>query len=256
MSRARHLIRPIWLGLLLAAVILPWPAGAQQIVADLSKRLVAITTGFVGSDVLLFGAIEGDGDIVVIVRGPDRPVTVREKNRVSGIWINTNSVTYRNVPTFYALAANRPLADFVPTALAQRHQIGPDFLRVQPNVTLAADRADTFRRSLVRLKQREGLFQPDVARITFLENFKGPRLFRATINFPSNVQTGNYSVQVLLIRGGNVVSAQSSALAVSKIGVGAEVYEFAQRDAWLYGLIAVLTAMLIGVGAARMFRQP
>lgn len=244
------------LWLLAALMLAPLPAAAQQIVADLSKRLVAITTGFTGSDVLLFGAIEGDGDIVVIVRGPDRPATVREKNRVSGIWVNTVTVTYRTVPTFYALAANRPLAEFVPTALAQRHQIGPDFIRVSPNVTLTPERTEAFRRSLVRLKQEDGTFQRDVARITFLENFKGPRLFRATINFPSNVQTGNYSVQVLLVRAGNVVSAQSSALAVSKIGISADVHDFAQRDAWLYGLIAVLSAMLIGAGASRMFRQP
>ena len=239
-----------------AAVLAPAPSVAEQIVADLSKRLVAITTGFTGSDVLLFGAVEGEGDIVVIVRGPDRPVTVREKNRVTGVWVNTVTVTYRTVPSFYALAANRPLAEFVPASLAQRHQIGSDYLRVSPSVTLPPERAEIFRRSLVRLKQQEGLFQPDVARITFLENFKGPRLFRATINFPSNVQTGNYSVQVLLVRAGNVVSAQSSALAVSKIGLSADVYDFAQRDTWLYAAIAVLSAMLIGAGASRLFRQP
>ena len=34
-------------------------------VADLSKRLVAITTGFAGTDVLLFGAVRGKGEIVV-----------------------------------------------------------------------------------------------------------------------------------------------------------------------------------------------
>ena len=58
--------------LLAFALCLALPAlvRAEAVVADLSKRLVAITTGFAGTDVLLFGAVQGDGDIVVVVRGP------------------------------------------------------------------------------------------------------------------------------------------------------------------------------------------
>ena len=36
------------------------PASAQAVVADLSDHLIAVTTGFAGTKLLLFGAIEGD----------------------------------------------------------------------------------------------------------------------------------------------------------------------------------------------------
>src|SRR5262249_61774530 len=48
--------------LALAALLLAAPAAlapaalAQQVIADLSRHLVAITTGFAGAEVLLFGA--------------------------------------------------------------------------------------------------------------------------------------------------------------------------------------------------------
>ena len=73
-------------GLLLGA----FPARAvEPLVADLSKHLVAITTGFAGTDVLLFGAVEelagaSGGDVVVEVRGPHRSETVRRKDRRIG----------------------------------------------------------------------------------------------------------------------------------------------------------------------------
>ena len=45
---------------------------AASLVADLSSHLIAITTGFTGTEVLLFGAKEGPGQVVMIVRGPTR----------------------------------------------------------------------------------------------------------------------------------------------------------------------------------------
>ena len=64
--------------LVLAAALAlgPVPGGlhAQGLVADASRHLVAITTGFVGTKVLLFGATEGEGDVIIVVRGPARPL--------------------------------------------------------------------------------------------------------------------------------------------------------------------------------------
>ena len=75
------------LGLVSACVFVPADsARANSLVADLSRHLVAITTGFVGTDVLLFGATDDAGDVVVIVPGPDRSVVVHRKSRVLGVW--------------------------------------------------------------------------------------------------------------------------------------------------------------------------
>ncbi|NNE84205.1 MAG: hypothetical protein HKN28_09575, partial [Alphaproteobacteria bacterium] len=54
-------------------------AGSTPLVADLSENLIAITTGFTGTEVLLFGATEGVGDIIVVVRAPESQVVVRRK---------------------------------------------------------------------------------------------------------------------------------------------------------------------------------
>jgi uncharacterized protein (TIGR02186 family) len=85
------------------------PARGDGVVADLSSHLIAITTGFTGASVILFGATEGRGDIIAVVRGPEREVKVWRKGKVAGIWVNAESVTFSNVPSFYALATSRPL---------------------------------------------------------------------------------------------------------------------------------------------------
>src|SRR5207248_11390524 len=84
------------------------PARGDGIVADLSSHLIAITTGFTGASVVLFGATEGRGDIIAVVRGPEREAKVWRKGKVAGIWVNAESVTFSNVPIFYTLAASMP----------------------------------------------------------------------------------------------------------------------------------------------------
>ncbi len=78
--------------------------------ADLSSHLVAITTGFTGTNVLLFGATDGPGDIVVVVRGPQKDIDVRRKERFGPIWVNATTVAMKDVPSYYRVASTRPAA--------------------------------------------------------------------------------------------------------------------------------------------------
>ncbi len=242
------MMRLVLLGLLL--VLLPGRCWAQELVADLSEHLVAITTGFAGTDVLLFGAVDGPGDVVVVVRGPIRTETVRRKARTAGIWINTGEAEMLGAPAFYHLAASRSLEQAVLPAVRQRHEIGLDALRVRVAGGESAP-ATEFRAALIRLMQRNGLYGSVVEPVTFL----GQRLFRSRVHFPANVPVGVYSVEVYLLRGGEVVSAQTTPLIVSKVGVGAEVYDFAHHRAMLYGIVAVLVAVASGWLAAIMLKR-
>ena len=238
---------------LLAALLLllgtALPASAQPLVADLTSHLIGITTNFTGTSVVLFGAIEGPGDVVAVVRGPAHDVTVRRKSRVGPIWINTRQATFKDVPGFYAVVSSRSIEEAVPGPVRALHQIGLTEL----NLPAARERGDTpqFRGALLRTEVEAGLFLKTVGKIDFL----GDRLFRATLSFPANVPTGTYSVEIFLLRNGEVVAAQTTPLVVSKIGVDAQLYDFADRQALAYGVIAVLIAVMAGWLASLPFRS-
>ena len=97
-------------GIAAAAVIWPYVAGADYLVADLSKRRIDITLGFSGAEVLLFGATDGGGDVVVVVRGPKQPVVVRKKERVLGIWANHDWMRFDDVEVTRAYFGAVPVA--------------------------------------------------------------------------------------------------------------------------------------------------
>jgi len=227
---------------------------SEPLVVDLSKHLVAITTGFTGSDVLLFGATDGQPDtqVVIVVHGPREDVVVRKKDRVAGIWVNRESVTFADVPSFYQLAATDSLDVWLPLPVRERHQIGVEYLRYKPTESDVSTAEETdFRIALVRNKQRAGLYSRNPTRIVR----RGERLFRTTVHFPANVPTGTYNIETLLIRDGEVFSAQTTPLFINKTGVGAEIFRLANTQAGIYGVAAIMIALAAGLGANWVFSK-
>jgi uncharacterized protein (TIGR02186 family) len=236
----------------LALVVVLWPiAAGAEIVADLSSHSIAITTGFTGASVVLFGAIDGPGDVVVIVRGPERDLTIWRKGKVAGIWANTEAVTFASVPTYYAVAANKPPAEALSPASAAFYRIGVANLKFAAKSEVSPERARLFGDALIAVQEKAGVFSATPAKIAFL----GERLFRTTFNFPANIPTGVYLVQVYLVRDKDVVGAQTTPLIVSKVGVDAAVFDFAHSRSLAYGAIAVVVAVMAGWLASLPFRN-
>src|SRR5438132_4620614 len=226
-------------------------ARAEALAADLTSHLIAITTGFTGASVVLFGAIDGPGDVAVVVRGPDREMKVRRKGRVAGILMNSQEITFGNVPSFYFVAASRPLEEIVSPGAATLYHLGVASLEMKAESGAPPEIVDSFAAALIATQQRAKLFSNVVGKV----NFIGERLFRTTVEFPSNVPTGTYLVAVFLIRDRDVVSGQTTPLVVSKVGIDADVFGFAVRQPGLYGAVAVLTAVLAGWLASLPFRS-
>jgi uncharacterized protein (TIGR02186 family) len=223
---------------------------AEEVVADLSSHIIAINTGFTGASVVLFGATDGPADVVAVVRGPERDMTIWRKGKVAGIWVNAESVSFNNVPSFYSVASSRPLDTILSPSAAALYRIGTGSLKLNPTSPVAPERAKRFGDALVVEQQRAGLFTPEAGKISFL----GERLFRASLSFPGNVPTGTYLVEIFLVRDRDVVGGQTTPLVVSKVGVDAAVSDFAVRQSAIYGVIAVLTAVVAGWLASLPFR--
>src|SRR3546814_3290143 len=96
--------RAVALLLWCAALFVPASAAADpRLVPDVSSRAIEIQYSFTGEELLLFGAILYPGqrlpddraDIVVVLKGPVRPIILREKRRVAGVWLNADSIRLR-----------------------------------------------------------------------------------------------------------------------------------------------------------------
>lgn len=228
----------------------PAPADSP-LITDLSSHLIAITSNFTGTDLLLFGAIDEPGDIIVVVRGPTSTAVVRRKESTFGLWLTRRSATFDGVPAFYAVTSTKPLAEIAPETLLQRLQIGLGGLRFRFVGSGIVEDVDEFRKALIRQKGYEGLYHQSVGGVDFL----GPKLFRTAISFPATAPVGTYQAEVYLIRDDRIIAAQSSPLFIDKQGIEQEIYDFSRQEPAAYGLVAVLAAMLAGWLAAVLLRK-
>jgi uncharacterized protein (TIGR02186 family) len=234
----------------LARAAAPSPT-VPRLALDLSRHQVDITTGFTGADLLMFGNLPEAGDLVVVIRGPDRPESMRRKARKLGIWVNTGRATILGAPAYYHIAATAQPAKILPQATRVSEQIGVDTLKMAIKDGDKGATPTQYRDALIRLKQRAGLYGRTILPITIVEH----RLFRTSIHFPADVPTGSYHVTAYLIDQGKIVASRTTPLTITKVGLGESIYAFAQKQAAIYGIVAIALAALAGWLAAIAFRK-
>ena len=247
----------------LALMFLPLSLSAQavpKLVPDVSQRQIKIQSGFTGAELLLFGAIiyprgvatEGQVDVAVVLRGPARPITLREKQKIAGIWINADSSDFRSVPVYYAIASSRPLRNIVDSKTAAIYELGLDKLQLSPSGEVDAKEQRRFSNGLVDLKQRNGLFRQEAGSVEITDQV----LYRARLKIPSSVPVGTYVAETLLIRNGRVIVADDNVeVRVRKTGFEQLVTILAQDYSLFYGAMAVLVSLLLGWFAGYIFQR-
>ena len=240
---------------LAAALTAALPAWAGPLVADIWRQQITIDSGFTGADELLYGAIDGKGDLVIVVRGPEERVVVRRKDRIAGVWVNRDKIEFENVPAYYAVGSIRSLEELnkiIPQTLLARHQIGLDALRLTPLTSRPAEEIAPFRAALIRSRVRDQLYRDQTGEVEFL----GERLFRMPLHFPANVPEGTYKAQFVLFRGGEVVGEETIELPIRKTGFQARLDSLAHKQPAYYGFSAIVLALFAGWVAAVVFRKP
>ena len=241
--------------LLAAALLFSFPARAEDLVSGISQDIIQITSNYTGTDIVVFGAIEraesAQGrDIVVVVRGPDEPMTVRRRDRIAGVWVNNDAARFEGLPAYYYLASTQPIDHIAPPQSLARYGVGIQYLT--PSKVGSHHDPRPFLEAGWRHLRRAGLYTESPGSIDFLSE----TLFRTRVPVPAGVTRGQYNVEVYLFRDGEVVSAQSTPLFVDATGLERRLFNMAHDSAFTYGLACVLMSMLLGWISSVLFRRP
>ena len=250
------------LALALAAMLATAPAHAEKLIVSVSNHRVTVTPNYSGEELVLFGSVEKDAstpanrnyDLVVTVAGPRADMVTRRKERRFGIWINTDSRQFLQVPAYLAIFSDRPI-DAIASPEVQRRQqlgmnnvvltqrVGTDYADVVPN--------DPFRSAFVRLRSQHGLYRESSSAVTFLT----PTLFRTGITLPAEVPIGAYTVDIKLFSDGQLVTRTETAFEIVKVGFEQFVATTSRQNGFAYGLATVAMALMTGWMASIVFRK-
>lgn len=245
-----------WRALLVALVMLTAPAAAETLVSGLSQDKIQITSSYSGTDIVVFGAIENGSspkgrDVVVVIRGPSTDFTARRKARVVGLWINSDRVVVRGMPSYYYLVGTRAIGLLATDDTLAHYDLGIDNIAPIDATTPVPSKLETYRQAIIRARERQGLYAERDSGVEFL----GPSLFRARIPVPASVPRGAYRAEVYLLRDGAVIGAQSSPLFIEQAGMERQLFNYAHDWPLAYGVSAVVMSLLLGWLSSVVFRQ-
>jgi len=246
------------LRLITALFMLVTPLAAEEIVLGLSRDEVAITATFNGSDVMIFGAVRreapvpegGPLEVIITLSGPMETVLVRRKERVLGIWANTDAVEVDEAPSFYAVATSAPMRETLSAVEDLRYGITiPRVIRSvgAPDTVI---NAKTFTEALIRIRAAAGLYQILDSEV----DIEKETLFRGQITLPAALTEGDYIAHIYITRDGQVVDDYETTIAVYKAGLERWLFEMSRNNPFWYGIMSLAIAISAGWLASAAFR--
>jgi uncharacterized protein (TIGR02186 family) len=246
-----------------AGVPPPPEAPPERVEADVSTRNVAVTSGFSGTEIIIFGTVansrqvsaeSGFYDVAVVVEGQGAPSIVRLKSNMGGLWVNAQSVRFDNLPLYSAIASTRPLDEIAEPRVLLLNGVGFGRERMvagRGSSRVSAEALEDYKSAVMRLKQQDGLYVRNDYGVAFI----GRSLFRASIKLPANIPVGPLQGRVYLFRDGKLLASNSANLMLEREGLERLIYDYAHEHPVWYGLAAVLLAASAGLAASVVFQR-
>jgi len=220
---------------------------------------ITIGTDFAGADLYIAGVVEnadplnfrqGGYHVIVTLEGDRRKMVMREKKRRLGVWINADAATFYNVPLYYALVSTGELHDISAPELLRDLGIGLNNMPLHSD-SKQSSREEHFRGELIRIKTAQNLYRENIGAITFGR----ASLFRAHFQLPANLPAGNYRINAYLFKEGAYLNHASTQIDITRAQLTYSIFYAAHSYRVLYGLAAVVMAILVGFVGRLVFRR-
>jgi uncharacterized protein (TIGR02186 family) len=221
---------------------------ASPIISGISTNEINIDTKFQGAKILLFGAKGDAGNIVIAVRGPKKNFFVTKKEKFLGIWYNGERLKFKDTYSYYSLFSTSSGQDDIDELLIDL-ELGRNNLQFQVSGKEEETKKNQFQIQLIDRLEKNGLYSSGAHSVDFLDE----TLFKVMLEFPKNISRGVYTVEIYLISEGALVSFQSIPIRVNQVGFSAQILDFAYNESFLYGLLVVAVALVVGWLANYLF---
>lgn len=257
-------------GLLLAlagvlVVLIPEPSrlfaqeeGPQPIATDATQTQVDIGMMYAGGYVYFFGWMpDPSADVVVrLTSVEEEPIVVNIKGKVGPLWMNVKQYRVEGLPRMYKIHSTRPLSEFLPESLARELGIGYWTLKERMKLEIMRGEPSEGDRDLVfegllKIKTEANLYNIDENRI----RVTGGKLFKHSFRFPPAAKEGTYVAESFVIKDGRLIGRGQDRIVIQKTGLEAALTELAHGWPTLYGVMAVVVAVGMGLLVGFIFKK-
>ncbi|MFZ5452487.1 MAG: TIGR02186 family protein [Thermodesulfobacteriota bacterium] len=229
------------------------PASAAAPDLRLSPNQVDVGTFFDGAEVKIQGVIPAGTTAVVEVVGSEASEHLLRKGRRGGLWMSVGAIQVDHAPSLYMLLSNAPK---IPELTGSATPWGYAALakRVKFSGSLQPNEEDKFFQEFMGLKQGEKLYRilPDALKTATPQ--KGQVAFQGVLPLPAKVPPGQYQVRLAVVSQGRLLAQQDAVLYVKLVGFPAMLSTLARQQGLLYGIMAVIIAIVTGFIMGFLFK--
>jgi uncharacterized protein (TIGR02186 family) len=223
--------------------LLPAMSGATDGDLLLNPTSIAIGSFFQGAELQVKAVIPGNAEAVIEVRGPQREEHLVRKGRRWGMWMNAGDLTISDIPSLYFYAATNPALTTMPSA-----PWGYAALERQGHMTgaLQPEGEAFFFKQFIALKESEGMYRSGPDGVVTEPGPEGTKRLTKVFWLPARVPPGVYQVFVRVVQDDGTVVAKQQEIKIAKVGLPSLVSSMAHEQAVLYGVVAVIIALMAG----------
>ncbi len=210
-----------------------------------------------GVDVSIAGKIPADSEVLVRVMGQPEHQKLKKKGRVLGLlWMNTEAVHIENVPSVFLLYPSAALAEQAKRRPEQwrRLGLGLEAMEEQVEIRPSGEDRDALFQEFVKLKEAAGLYGTVRGAVHYEDKGDGLKSFTCVAPLPSNLAQGEYVIEAVAVKDGAIAARGRVPIDAAEAGVTARLSYLAFNHGTLYGVLAVLVALLAGSFTGVIFK--
>lgn len=230
----------------------------REIVTITTKGEVDIGLMYSGDYIHFVGGVpDPSADVIVKLTSTENvPLSVNRKGRVAIVWMNVKQFTVTGLPLLYKIHSTKPIDQILSKELAAELGIGYEVLKDQMQLELVRGEAgeddrDKVFEGVLALKQEANLYNIDENRI----EVTGGKLFKHFFRFPSAATEGVYRAESYVFMQGKLIGKGVDEITIQKTGIEAAFTNLAFNRPILYGIMAVLVALGMGLLVGFIFKK-
>lgn len=211
-----------------------------------SPDLINISAFYNGSEVQISANVPACDNAVIVLEGKDEEVTLNRKGRVGPIWLNVAQLTIDGLPDAYILATSDNLDSICSLQEQNTLRLGKHALRelmqLSSNKPLTGKEFDEF----LKLKVHNHTYNMK-EKVELEPGQQGTEKVSTHFKVPSIMAPGDYKICLFCFKDGKVENQLESSIKIERTGMPKLMNSLAYDYAALYGLIAILVAMGVGI---------